>query len=157
MLNHFSAKLPKLSKLMIGWHGPNICIEIGAPPNHRRAEGYLYVWERCLYRAASPLHVCGKRPPRAEASSCPPGAAKVWSQFVEIQLDAKVLGTPRRRILYFSVHFGQTCKHVPARFVKRADMCLLWRRGAQVEVPPLSGRRPSQGGRPCPQRHDRKM
>ena len=28
MLNHFSAKLPKLSKLMIGGHGPNICIEI---------------------------------------------------------------------------------------------------------------------------------
>ena len=44
MLNHFSAKLPKLSKLMIGGHGPNICIEIGARANRRRAEGCLYVW-----------------------------------------------------------------------------------------------------------------
>ena len=26
-------------------HGPNICIEIGARANRRRAEGCLYVWE----------------------------------------------------------------------------------------------------------------
>ena len=45
MLDHFSAKLPKLSKLMIGGHGPNICIEIGAPAKRIRAEGCLYVWE----------------------------------------------------------------------------------------------------------------
>ena len=45
MLNLFSAKLAKLSKLMIGGHGPNICIEIGAPANRIRAEGCLYVWE----------------------------------------------------------------------------------------------------------------
>ena len=47
MLNHFSAKLPKLSKLMIGGHGPNICIEIGAPANRIRAEGSLH-GEGCL-------------------------------------------------------------------------------------------------------------
>ena len=45
MLNLFSAKLAKLSKLMIGGHGPNICIEIGAPANRIRAEGCLYVRE----------------------------------------------------------------------------------------------------------------
>ena len=28
-----------------GDHGPNICIEIGARANRRRAEGCLYVWE----------------------------------------------------------------------------------------------------------------
>ena len=44
-LNHLSAKLPKLSKLMIGGQGPNICIEIGAPANRRRAEGCVYVLE----------------------------------------------------------------------------------------------------------------
>ena len=137
MLNHFSAKLPKLSKLMIGGQGPNICIEIGAPANRRRAEGCVYVLETAftVQRALCTFGV--------KVTPCrrPPLSLRNGQTLEPIRLNFKwAKGHPkytrdslRRRIFHFSVHFGLTCRHDPARFAKRADMCLLQRRAAQVE------------------------
>ena len=88
MLNHFSAKLPKLSKLMIGGHGPNICIEIGAPANCIRAEGCLHGWGKGLpVQKATPVP---QERPTLETNSL---------KFQGSKSEAKVhLATPRGRI-----------------------------------------------------------
>ena len=69
-----------------------------------------------------------KRSPRAENRPYHSGAAKVGPNSLKFQMDAKVHSTPRCRTFTFSVNFGQTCGHVPARFAKRADMPMLQRR-----------------------------
>ena len=94
MLNHFSAKLPKLSKLMIGGHGPNICIEIGAPANRIRAEGCLYVWETAFAVQRALRTFRGKGHPVQKGHPCHPGAAKVGPNLLKFQMMKKTHREP---------------------------------------------------------------
>ena len=64
-LEHSGGLVPKYLKWYQHWqfgasgdHGSNICIEIGARANRRRAEGSVRLGDN-LHRAESPLHVQG--------------------------------------------------------------------------------------------------
>ena len=60
-----------------GDHGPNICIEISAPANRRRAEPSLYVLETTFTVQRILCTYVGKTHPVQKV----PGAAKVWNQY----------------------------------------------------------------------------
>ena len=85
-----------------GDHEPNICIEIGAPANRRRAEGSLYVLETAFTVQRALCTFEGKGHPVHEAlctftgeGPCHPNAAKVGPNSLKFQMDAKVHPTPR--------------------------------------------------------------
>ena len=96
----------------------------------KRAEGSLH-GEGCLQDVQRALCTFeGKSPPVQTAPlllSLPQNWEPIRLNFKVAKGDPKFTEAPRRRIFHFSVRFGQPCRHVPARFPKRADMCLLWR------------------------------
>ena len=131
MLNHFSAKLPKIDD----WKArAQYMYRDWRPGKSQTCRRLCVRLGDSLHRAESPLHVWGKGHPVQKATPVPQERPNLGTNSLKFQVGQrapKVHQTPRGRIFHFSVHFGLTCRHVPARFAKRADLCLLRRRGAQ--------------------------
>ena len=76
MLNHFSAKLPKLSKLMIGGHG-RCMYRAWRPSESHTCRGLSVRLGDSHHRAETPLHGWGKDHPVQKELQEPP-----WHQFM---------------------------------------------------------------------------